>query len=64
MTGSSRDRARTLELVIRAAIAEEHILTRRIARSAEEHRRRRAEIERELRREHWGQARLNGNGRP
>ena len=64
MAGSSRDRARTLELVIRAAVAEEHLLTRRLARTAQEQRLMRAQIERELRREHWGQPRVNGNGRP
>jgi hypothetical protein len=62
MAARSRDRARTLELVIRAAVAEEHLLSRRLARSEEEHRRTRAQIERELRRERWGRPPSDGNG--
>ena len=38
MTGSSRDRARTLELLIRAAVAEERLLGARLARMAESQR--------------------------
>jgi hypothetical protein len=53
---SSRDRARTLELIIRAAAAEERVLGARLARVEETQRRTRAEIERELRREHFGQS--------
>jgi hypothetical protein len=53
---SSRDRARTLELIIRAAAAEERVLGARLARVEEMQRRTRAEIERELRREHFGQS--------
>jgi hypothetical protein len=53
---SSRDRARSLELVIRGAVAEERLLGVRLARVAETQRRTRAEIERELRREHFGQS--------
>ena len=64
MAARSRDRARTLELVIRAAIAEERVLTRRLARTEEEQRQTRAQIERELSRERWGQSPQNGNGRP
>jgi hypothetical protein len=64
MAARSRDRARTLELVIRAAVAEEQLLTRRLARTGEEQRQTRAQIERELRHERWGQLPVNGNGRP
>jgi hypothetical protein len=46
MTGSSRDRARTLELIIRAAVAEERLLGARLARMAESQRRTREDIER------------------
>jgi hypothetical protein len=52
MTG--RDSARTLELVIRGAMAEERLLGARLARMAESQRRTREEIARELRREHFG----------
>ena len=55
MTGSSaRNRARTLELIIRAAVAEERLLGARLARMEESQRRTREEISRELRREHFG----------
>jgi hypothetical protein len=54
MTGSSRDRARTLELLIRAAVAEERLLGVRLARMADSQRRAREDVvERErLRRSH------------
>ena len=42
MDTNARDRARSLELVIRAATAEERQLGRRLARAAEEQRRARA----------------------
>jgi hypothetical protein len=54
MTGSARDRARTLELIIRAAVAEERLLGARLARMAESQRRTREDIAAELRREHFG----------
>jgi hypothetical protein len=54
MSASARDRARTLELVIRAAAAEERLLTRRLDRIAEAQRKTRDEIARETRREHFG----------
>jgi hypothetical protein len=54
MSDSARDRARTLELIIRAAVAEERLLGRRLQRVAEAQRKTRDEIERELRREHFG----------
>jgi hypothetical protein len=44
MTPNSRDRARSLELIIRAAAAEERLYGRRLARMAEEQRRTRADI--------------------
>jgi hypothetical protein len=44
MTASARDRARTLELIIRAAVAEERLLGARLARMAESQRRTREEI--------------------
>jgi hypothetical protein len=55
MTGDARDSARRLELIIRAAVAEERLLGRRLARAQDEQRRTRAQIDRELRRECWGQ---------
>jgi hypothetical protein len=54
MTGSARDRARTLELIIRAAVAEERLLGARLARMEESQRQARENIARELRREHFG----------
>ena len=60
MTASSRDRARTLELIIRAAVAEERLLGARLARMAESQRRTRADLVRELQRERFGTS--NGNG--
>ena len=44
MDAKARDRARSLELVIRAASAEERQLGLRLARAAEEHRRTRAAL--------------------
>jgi hypothetical protein len=44
MSGSSRDRARSLELIIRAAAAEERLLARRLDSIAESQRRARSEI--------------------
>jgi hypothetical protein len=61
MSGNARDAARTLELILRAAAAEERLLARRLDAVADEQRRTRAEIERELRREHFGRP-PNGNG--
>jgi hypothetical protein len=46
MTGRARDRARTLELIIRAAVAEERLLNARLARLAESQRRTREDMER------------------
>jgi len=54
MTASARDRARRLELVIRAAMAEERLLGARLARLAESQRRTRDDITREVSREHFG----------
>jgi len=54
MSDSARDRARTLELIIRAAAAEERLLSRRLERIAETQRKTRDEIAREMRREHFG----------
>jgi hypothetical protein len=59
---TARDSARTLELVIRGAMAEERLLGVRLARMAETQRQTRGEIERELRRERFGRAPVNGNG--
>jgi hypothetical protein len=61
MPGSARDAARTLELILRAAAAEERLLARRLDQVADEQRRARAEIEREFRHEHFGRS-PNGNG--
>jgi hypothetical protein len=47
MASNARDRARSLELIIRAAAAEERLLGTRLARAAEEQRRARAELVRE-----------------
>ncbi len=55
MSDSARDRARTLELVIRAAVAEERLLGARLQRIADSQRKTRDEIARELRRERFGQ---------
>ena len=54
MAHSARDRARSLELIIRAAAAEERMLGRRLQSVADAQRRTRAEIAEELRREHFG----------
>jgi hypothetical protein len=51
---SARDRARSLELIIRAADAEERILGRRLEGVAEAHRKVRLDITNEIRREHFG----------
>jgi len=59
---SARDSARTLELVIRGAMAEERLLGARLARMADSQRQTRAEVQRELRREHFGHPPSNGNG--
>ncbi|HEX5620167.1 MAG TPA: hypothetical protein VFX51_17230 [Solirubrobacteraceae bacterium] len=59
---TARDSARTLELVIRGAMAEERLLGARLARMAESQRQTRSEIEREIRREHFGHPPPNGNG--
>jgi hypothetical protein len=62
MAENSRARARSLELIIRGAAAEERMLGRRLESVAEAQRRTRADIASELRREHfghmpeWGQA--------
>ena len=47
ISDNARDRARTLELIIRAAAAEERLLGRRLERAAEAQRRMREEIVRE-----------------
>ena len=44
MSTSARDRARTLELILRAAAAEERVLSRRLELVAEAHRRARGDI--------------------
>jgi len=44
---------RALELIIRAAVAEERVLQRRLDRLASEQQRTRWAIEQELRRERW-----------
>jgi hypothetical protein len=62
MAGSSRDEARALELIIRAAVAEERLLGARLARVAEGQRRTRAEIASEQAREHFGRPPMNGGG--
>lgn len=54
MSGNARDRARSLELIIRAAAAEERMLARRLDGVAEAQRKTRAGIANELRREHFG----------
>jgi hypothetical protein len=54
MSSSARDRARSLELIIRAAAAEERMLSRRLAIVAEAQRKTRADIASEIRREHFG----------
>jgi hypothetical protein len=63
VSGNARDAARTLELILRAAAAEERLLARRLDQVADDQRRTRLEIERELRHEHFGQS-SNGNGGP
>jgi hypothetical protein len=55
--------SRALELAIRAAIAEERLLQRRLDRLASEQRRTRSQIEQELRREHFGRLPDGWNGR-
>ena len=54
MSDSASERARTLELIIRAAAAEERLLGRRLETIAQSQRKTRDEIARELRREHFG----------
>jgi hypothetical protein len=61
MSDSSRDRARTLELIIRAAAAEERLLGRRLERAAAAQRKVRDDIAREQRREHFGRPPQDGN---
>jgi hypothetical protein len=51
---TARDRARSLELIIRAAAAEDRLLQRRLDRAAAEHQRTAAGIASELRRERFG----------
>jgi hypothetical protein len=55
MSSSARDRARSLELIIRAAAAEERMLQRRLDRVADEQRRTASLISSEIRRENFGQ---------
>jgi hypothetical protein len=62
MSTSSRERARTLELIMRAAAAEERLLSRRLELVAEAQRRTRDDIAREQRREHFGRPEENGRG--
>jgi len=54
MSGNARDRARSLELIIRAAAAEERLLRRRLEGVAAAQRRTRSDIASEIRREHFG----------
>jgi hypothetical protein len=54
MSSNARDRARSLELIIRAAAAEERMLQRRLDRVADEQRRTASLISSEIRREHFG----------
>jgi hypothetical protein len=61
MSDSARDRARTLELVIRAAAAEERLLGYRLQRAAEAQRKVRDEIAREQSREHFGHPPQDGS---
>jgi hypothetical protein len=66
---SARSEARSLELIIRAAVAEERLFTRRLDRVAQAQQRSRSEIERELRHEHFGHlpeswAQRNGSTSP
>jgi hypothetical protein len=49
VSDNARERARTLELIIRAAVAEERLLGRRLERAAADQRRVREEIERSQR---------------
>jgi hypothetical protein len=60
MSTSSRDRARTLELIMRAAAAEERVLSRRLELVAEAQRRTRGDIAPEQRREHVGRPEESG----
>jgi hypothetical protein len=55
--------SRALELAIRAAVAEERLLQRRLDHLASEQRRTRWQIEQELRREHFGRLPDGWNGR-
>ena len=54
MSSSARDRARSLELIIRAAAAEERLLSRRLQSVAAAQQKTRADIASEIRREHFG----------
>jgi hypothetical protein len=54
MAGNARDEARSLELIIRAAAAEERLLSRRLESVAAAQQRTRADIASEIRREHFG----------
>jgi hypothetical protein len=54
MPANARDRARTLELIIRAATAEERLLARRLQGVADAQRKTRANIASEISREHFG----------
>jgi hypothetical protein len=62
VSASSRERARTLELIMRAAAAEERLLSRRLERVAEAQRRTREDAVREQQRGHRGRAEENGRG--
>jgi hypothetical protein len=59
---TARDRARSLEPIIRAAAAEERMLQRRLDRIADAQRKTAAEISNEIRREHFGQPPLQSEG--
>ena len=61
MSASARERARTLELIMRAAAAEERQLSRRLELVAEAQRRTREDIVREQWREHFGRPEENGH---
>jgi hypothetical protein len=61
MADSARDRARTLELIIRAAAAEERLLGRRLERAAQAQRKARDEIAREQHRVNFGRPAQEGS---
>jgi hypothetical protein len=60
MSTSARESARTLELIMRAAAAEERLLSRRLELVAEAQRRAREGVAGERRHEHFGRPEDNG----